>query len=358
MDGTLSQGHITMRIFFGFAFSFSIILSASANVINIGGVSMPLWDSRPTTPALGVRNDAGVTKYLPVHTCLTSGRPAVRFDNGVNYSLLNYNWTLLHSISAVNTCQSFTLTPGYYLIQYLGGTGGKGGDGLTAGTAGIGAVAGQQELCITETTTMHTFRGGNGNAGANGNRSGNSIAAGSGGASGAPSMVVVGTNVLISEGGGGGRGGNVRDHNNNTRNCGMGGGGNAGANSNGGAAGDNYAWSTNFYMCGAGGGGSPSGAGAAQSGSSSYGGGASAAGTLASGGSGGNAWRMLDSWSGGNGGTTVTWNCGGQALRSFGGGGAGALTTNAVGAHHLPGVAGASGTTGASSGYIYIYKLD
>lgn len=321
--------------------------------IYIGDIQIPVQMAQKTTPSLKVMDASGVVYYADA--ILGACPNAVKVSDGTDVYSIGAK-TLVYQADAINSCEMVNLPAGCYFAEIRGGRGGDGGN--NAGS-GMDAAVQSYSFTITQPTDVYVFRGADGNAGAV-NIDGNIATGGGGGASGMPSMLVVGENVIISDGGAGGRGGVASDNSGATYECGSGGGGNGGENANGLNAIAHYTWDYNFLMCGAGGGGAPNGASgvSADALSGGYGGDASDAGSPDSGGRGGDAWRLVSTTTGGAGGASVSMSCAGQTLTSYGGGGGGAVQAKFTLPVNMDGGNGGSGTTGNSeTSFVRIFRF-
>ena len=290
--------------------------------------------------------------------------------------------TLVYEASTFNTCQEIRLNPGCYRVEMMGGLGGKNEECKDWAEQMITNPLSGMFTLDTE-TTVYAFRGGDGMPGTV-NKSGSYYGSFGGGASGADSIVVVGDRVFRARGGAGQmcaaayiKNGLVGLNNPSW------GSSRAYANGSPGGWTDGYighmkkvclsmpTWRKDIvYTCGGGGGGAPSAPGA----NTVYGDGCmggvandGADGTAVGGGNGGDVTDALyrndggdtnpKSASGGRGGANVTWQCGGQTIVSYGGGGGGACV-NGVAVQTADGGDGGSGSTGTSNtSYLRIYKM-
>jgi hypothetical protein len=129
--------------------------------------------------------------------------------------------------------QTYTASPGWYIV-YLNGAGGGGGGGTTVVTTSAGGNGGDggtvaELVYIAGTTTLSVFTGGGGTEGRNSGNNAGSGNGGGGGGGGSGSFVYHADGYFLCAGGGGGGGGSTSvKYSNGPNGGGPGGGGGAG----------------------------------------------------------------------------------------------------------------------------------
>ncbi|MBE6461011.1 MAG: hypothetical protein E7007_03875 [Alphaproteobacteria bacterium] len=287
--------------------------------------------------------------------------------------ILNNNGTeLVYEATNFNTCNEIVLQPGCYRAELRGGIGLQNERCLDVVAQDIIETV-SAIFNINEPTTVYVFRGGDGNAGGV-NVVNNKTGAFGGGASGVDSMLVVGDRVWRASGGAGascvmpmysyvnmdtggyaggiGIGGDFDDvslnqwriyqHQNNYRIYATAGGGGASPN---GAGGTDWKYHHDFI----------NGDEYVNAGTN---------GTDERGGNGGDIYVCKDfscttmvAATGGIGGATVTYECGGQTAKTYGGGGGGGAYSGDY-STAVNGGNGGSGSSGTSDvSFVRIYKI-
>ncbi|MBE6460828.1 MAG: hypothetical protein E7007_02890 [Alphaproteobacteria bacterium] len=291
--------------------------------------------------------------------------------------ILNNNGAeLVYEASNFNTCNEIVLQPGCYRAELRGGIGLQNEYCLSIAeqdfTPTISAI-----FSINEPTTVYVFRGGDGNPGGV-NVINNRTGAFGGGASGVDSILVVGDRVWRASGGAGKTCVATRYHLNgatSSSSVSVGNGIGGGATSKISTQSRLYlqqisALRFEVYGIGGGGGASPNGAGgtdwqfhSAFINADEYVN-AGTNGTDERGGNGGDIYSCnnpsctsMVSATGGTGGATVTYECGGQTAKSYGGGGGGGAY-NGSNSTAANGGNGGSGSTGTSdTSFVRIYRI-
>ncbi len=287
----------------------------AAPVIHIGDATIQTTVEQKTYPSLHIMDHTGAVYHVAVRA------QDERLATGTE--------TLVYEQTAINTCETVTLDAGLYRAELRGGSGGL------ASRCNAGMFNTPQQGVINTTiikldvsSTIYTFRGGDGNNGG----AINTHQTCGGGASGVDSVIVLPTRTIRATGGVGigcsmsatlsaypkgswyqywhynGGGGGVSDMAQ----------GLPGRDSNG---------SMHSGLVAGGGGGAPSGMGGAAVKNTTAGANATSTG----GGNGGDATnpngdsKTSNIGHGGAGGANVTWTCGGQTIVSYGGGGGGGV---------------------------------
>ncbi len=322
-----------------------------APVIHIGDATIQTTVEQKTYPSLHIMDHTGAVYHV-----------AVRAQDE---QLATGTETLVYEQSAINTCETVTLDAGLYRAELRGGSGGLPSkcDDTVDRTPMLGYIN-TSIFKLDASTTISVFRGGDGND--SGPVASSQLSGG--GASGVDSLVVLPTRVIRATGGVGVRcTGHVTSNPN-------GGGQSYKTVCMGGASGTNgfAGWgSSKTVTCAGGGGGAPSGTGGAAAKDTTAG----ADATSTGGGNGGDATnpngdsKTSNIGYGGRGGVNVAFQCGGQTIVSYGGGGAGGLCYWVFApactklnlwcvADCFDGGAGGSGSTGTSTdSYVKIYRI-
>ena len=335
----------------------------AAPVIHIGDATIQTTVEQKTYPSLHIMDHTGAVYHV-----------AVRAQDE---QLATGTETLVYEQSAINTCETVTLDAGLYRAELRGGSGGlasRCNSGIF-NTPQLGVIN-TTIIKLDVSSTIYTFRGGDGNNGG----AINTHQTCGGGASGLDSVIVLPTRTIRATGGVGigcsmsatlsaypqgswyqyfrynGGGGGVSD-----------------------MAQGLPGLVTNSGLVAGGGGGAPNGTGGAAVKNTTAGANATSTG----GGNGGDATnpngdsKTSNIGYGGRGGANVTWTCGGQTITSYGGGGGGGAcafanktTCELYGGTYgdetgvmcysdcADGGDGGSGSTGTSTdSYVKIYRI-
>ncbi len=326
--------------------------------INIGDLQVMVQTSQETQPSLKFMGADGVVYYAQAHEGACPNSLVVgEADNPYTVGTA----TLVYSATSFDKCETVSLAAGCYSVVVMGGRGGAGGNKSDNGGE---AVEQTFSFSLSRTTDVYVLRGGDGASGTVNSSSSGIYSAGGGGASGVPSMVQVGSEYVISQGGPGGIGAGGYNSSKVEQNCGAGGGGSISDAGDGLVAMGSDSLGADGFVCGSGGGGAADGSAGAESSGFLYNGSAGANATDTAGGAGGNSSMGglfgSSSATGGTGGANVAYSCGTQVVYSYGGGGGGAVSTGGlfgtgVGVNGGNGGSGSSGTS--STSYVKIYRL-
>ena len=291
--------------------------------------------------------------------------------------LNNTGTELVYEATNFNTCNEIVLEPGCYRAELRGGISLQNEHCLSIAeqdfTPIISAI-----FSISEPTTVYVFRGGDGNPGGVNVMNNKYTGAFGGGASGVDSILVVGDRVWRASGGVGKTCVATKNHMNgataaSTVSVGNGIGGVSNLNQPTLQKRVYYVYRTRSFIYGIGGGGgaSPNGAGGTDwqyhhdfINTDEY----VNAGTNGTGeraGNGGDIYvcnnpscTSMVAATGGIGGATVTYECGGQTAKTYGGGGGGGAFNQQISSQTVNGGDGGSGSSGSSdTSFVRIYKI-